>query len=567
MKRFLYLIVSVSFFIGFTACKKKAPDCSAPENISDPQCLNQLPGVDSRPVALKITFKDSYFYDQNSASWMTVQKDRLSGGTFGITVPIYSNFLNQSKDTVLAKATLAEDQKNRPTLYQATDFNFVPFIEIVAEDGVDYLFDYIKRDLNNNVIYEKNGSVPVYNGHVILPLVNAMFDNQFYSTNASLGSRFVHSITFAAQSKNKKGILSSTIDFETTFQIPPTDFLVDYTGDMDTFSLAKRWRYYFKNNDYSPNQFFKFFTLKEKKTIPEQVPLDLKVVFQTPPELKIEQEVFFELPFDYDTFKTSPNNTIIPLRGSRFYAKKTTLGSGSDFKMNVKINNTTVPLTNTKELEYLNLPAGKPWNFEFYYNMTQNDGYAVNPLNGVGVLNPLKPMCWDFANSTYSPILEETSKELAIAGNGYISICHPSANKKVTVAAGASNIDLVDSWFGFFSYIPYNQFKKELGHFYGIKKVRFYSEGCFRTYAREVGTTSYILKSKGSAQCGSTVDADNGWVYYYAEKVFTVFDDINQYDSIDGLKPLLQTFSSRPTITDYSLFKFNGLENDIRHVY
>lgn len=556
-------------FLLATGCNKSnSPDCSSAANITNPACTNQIPPVTTRPATLNVTFADSVFYDQLSATWDTITKDRLTGGTTGITIPIYSNFLNETQAVALASSELANSQKAKPTATASSAYNFVPYIEIVPEDGVTYLYDYIKRDLNNNIIYEKNGTVPVTaDGRVILPLINAEFNNNFYSTNTSQGARFQHSLTFAAQSTTQKGVLSATISFETTFQIPPTDFLVNYTGDMQKFSLDKRWQYYFNGTDYNANKLFHFFQLKETNPIPEQIPLDVKIVFQSPPTIKMDEDEFFELPFDYDVFKST--NTISPLRGSRFYDHTTTLSSDTDFQMNLQMNNTTIPLTNVKELEYLAYPAATPWTVDFFFNMNQNAGYAANPTSGVGLLSPLKPICWEFNNSTYNPISEESAKASAIAANGYISICHPDSDKKVVVAAGTtSTVNLTDSWYNYFSYIPYNQYKKELGHFYGLKKVRFYASGCFRLYTRQVGTTSYVLTSKGNAQCGASTDGtDTGWVYYSAEQVFTVFDNVASYQNVNGLTPLLQTFSSSPTIKDYPIFKFNGLENDLQHVY
>ena len=177
-------------------------------------------------------------------------------------------------------------------------------------------------------------------------------------------------------------------------------------------------------------------------------------------------------------------------------------------------------------------------------------------------------MCSQFSKTNYNPIAEENAKSLAVQNGGYISICHPTANKKITIPAGSSNsLSLTDTWFNFFSYVPFNAYKNELGHFYGLKKIKFYSSGCLRVYTRQPGTSSYILASKGSTgnQCGT--DASGGWVYYTAEKTFTVFDLTNNYTNSIGLVPLIQTFSTSPAITDYPLFQFNTLDNDVHHVY
>jgi hypothetical protein len=561
-------LIFLSSLVAF-GCTKATPPCSTPEDINKPECVTQIPDINTTPATLSINFKDTYFYDQNSKSWQTIQRSRLLGGTTGSTIQIYSNFLNSTLDSALAKTTIAAEQNQDPSKFSESNFNTIPYIELVPEEGAEYLFDYVKKDLNNNVIFEKIGKVPFINGKPILPLVNTVFDNQFYPADSSVGSRFIHSINFAAQSRTKKGSVSGNIDFETSFQIPPTDFTIGYSSQVQSFNLKKRWKTYFKDRDFVANTSFPFFTLKEIKEKPEQIPLDVKFVFQRTPTLRMEQEVFFELPLDYDTFITS--GEIIPLRGSRFYSKKVLLDSVSDFKMNATINSRTVPLVAQKEYEYLNLPAGTPWELTFNYDFTQNVGYPASS-NGLGLLTPLRPICNELAKKSFGPIKEQTERDAAIANNGFISLCHPTLNKKVTIAPNAvSTVSLLDSWFDFFSYIPYNPFKKELGHLYGIKNVKFISEGCVRILTREVGTNSYIIKSKGSPQCSDPAstgtNVDNGWVYFYAEKVFTIFDDLPRYESVDGLKPLIQTFSSKPTITDYDNFWFNGYKNDVRHIF
>lgn len=565
--RFFTLISSI-YLLSFAACKEEVPPCSTPEDINKPECVTQIPDINATPATLSINFKDTYFYDQNSKSWQTITRSRLIGGTTGSTIQIYSNFLNSTLDSALARTTIAEEQKKSPDRFTESSYNTIPYIELVPEEGAEYLFDYVKRDLNNNVIFEKIGTVPVINGKPILPLINTVFDNQFYPVDSSVGSRFIHSINFAAQSRTKKGSTSGNIDFETSFQIPPTDFNVAYSQQINSFNLKNRWKYYYKDRDFVANTLLPFFSLKEIKEKPEQIPLDVKFVFQRTPTLRIEQDIFFELPLDYDTFVST--GEIIPLRGSRFYSKKVILDSVSDFKMSASINSKIIPLVSQKEYEYLSLPAGAPWELTLNYDFTQNIGYPASS-NGLGLLTPLRPICNELAKTQFSPIKEQNERDSAIANNGYVSLCHPVLNRKTTIAPNVvSTVSLLDSWFNFFSYVPYNPFKKELGHFYGIKTVKFISEGCFRVLSREVGTNSYIIKSKGSPQCsdsstGSTTD--NGWVYFYAEKVFTIFDDLPLYESIDGLKPLIQTFSSKPTITDYDNFWFNGYKNDTRHLY
>jgi len=220
-------------------------------------------------------------------------------------------------------------------------------------------------------------------------------------------------------------------------------------------------------------------------------------------------------------------------------------------------------------LEYDNLPAGTPWNVEFDYNFTTNSAYQ----NQYGLLTPLKPACWDMANLVFPPLSYANIQSTAAASGGYFSICHPEANEPVAFTAGEqTSLSLNDSWYGYFSYIPYDQYTNELGHLYGIRNIRFYSSGCFQVYTRETTTNNsgtWSLASSGSSQCtssGSTTNTNSGWVYYNAQQSFTIFDDINSYSGVNGLSSLLQTFSS--SSTDSSLgFHFNGLNNDFNHLY
>jgi hypothetical protein len=539
-----------------SGCNSSTTPCSTAADVNSPNCSSQIPGVSSIPVSLTITYANSYFY---------VTSGNLSGGTFGTTVPIYSDFLNLDQTTALQSVLLASAQFTNPSNYPVTSYNYIPYIEIVPQVGATYLYDYVKKDLNNNVIYEQNGTVPVIDGRVILPLINAEFNGQFYSTNAAIGSRFIHELSFAAQSSSQQGTLSSAIDFETSLMIPPTDFSTNYaSGDLPNFSLDNRWNYYFSQTDFTPNPAMHFFTMTNNKPTPEQVPMDVKFVFQTPPVLNIDEQVFFELPFDYNTFEST--NTIVPLRGSRFYAKTQTLTSNNAFNEVFKIAGNNVSLTSQTTLEVDSLPAGTPWNVDFFYNFNQNAGFAST--SGRPLLTPLKPICYEFSNSTFDPIAEAAAKTAAIASGGYLSICHPEADTTVTIQPGQTNINLVDSWFNFFSYIPFDQFTSELGHMYGVKSVRFYTSGCVQVYTRLPGTTSWILSSQGDANCGQGVGAANtGWSYYNADKTFTIFDNIANYQSTNGLVPLLQTFSTSPVITDYPLFYFNGVANDTNHLY
>lgn len=562
----IFLMISLS--VLSISCSKDEDPCSKASNKDSAECSTLINDIDDRPLTLSVDFKDSFFYDQNTQNWSTISKENLNGGVLGLTVPIYSNFLNISTASALTKISIAEDQKNRPAVYPKSDYSHIPYIELEYESGVDYIYSYVKKDLNNNIVYEKTGTVPIYQERAILPLINQSFDNQFYSSLTQIGSRFIHSITIAAQSNNKRGTLSRTIDFETTLQIPNTNFYIEYADDVKNFTLPNRWNYYFKGQDFVPNDQFKFMTLKEIKDISEQIPLDIRVVFKEPPKLSLSQEVFFEMPLDLDALKTI--GRVTPQRGFSFYTLKSTFDSDKDFRMKIRMNNQFVTLSSQREFQVLNLPAGTPWDMEFFYDFTQNALYN-NQGDGKSLLTPLRPVCQNMSNTVFAPLQERQDKNTAIASGGYIAHCHPQTNGKVIIPQDqitTTPLELSDTYYDFFSYYPYDQYKKDLGHFFGVKSVTFSAEGCVRVYVRQPNTSNWELKSQGSAACeeeGSS-GPGSGWVYYYAERQITIFDYMNSYDGVAGLKSLMQFFGSRP-LRQTPYFYFNRDLNSTKHVY
>lgn len=567
--KFTMAVLTVGLSLSIlSGCTKSSDPCSNSSNVDDPSCQKNIPNIDDRPLTLDIKFQDSYFYDQNTQSWNTITKENLNGGLFGLTVPIYSTFLNISKDAALAKISLASDQKARPSAYPKSDYSRIPYIEVEYESGVDYIYNYVKRDLNNNIVYEKTGQMVIYQNRALLPLINAMFDNQFYSSDTQVSSRFIHTLAIAAQSKNKRGTRTANIEFESILQIPNTDFYVEYADNVKNFTLPSRWSYYYSGTDGIPNSQFKFITLKEIKDVSEQVPLDIRVVFQEPPKLTMEQEQFFELGLDLDSLKAS--GKVTPQRGYAFYVQKNTLDSDRDFKMKIRMNNQFVALSNQREFEVLNLPAGTPWDMEFFYDFTQNGLYSSG--DGKGLLTPLKPACNEIQGGQFYPIQDKQEKETAIQNGAYIAICHPQANTKVTIPAdqiATTPYELSDTFYDFFSYYPYDSYKKELGHFFGLRRVNFKAEGCVRVYVKSPSSSNWELKSQGSAAClqeGDDPGTNNGWVYFYAERQTTIFDYINNYDGVSGLKSLIQFFGSRP-VRQTPYFYFNGDLNNTKHIY
>ena len=520
---------------------------------------------------MNISFKDSYFFDQNSQEWKTILATNLAGGITGMTLPIYSDFLNITTKAAISRITLAADQFTRPGQYAVIDYNRIPYIEVTYEDTVDYIYSYTKTNSDGNIVFEKQGSLVIQDGRAILPLINETFDGNFYSASNSIGSRFTHSLSIAAQSKDKKGTRTSYITFETLLEIPNTDFYVKYSDDVKAFSLNNRFKYLFNGTDNQPNTRFNFMTLKELKEVPEQIPLDFKLTFQEPPKVKITEEVFFENSFDLTQVKSA--DEVLPQRGFEFYTRTLNMDSGLDFGMALRVNGADITLVSGREATILNLPAATPWDINVFYDFTQNPLYT-SP-DGSPLITPLRPVCHQMSQTPFSPLAEETLKKTTTLANGYFATCHPvdQSMPKIISSTNVSTDPLAsypDTWYGHFSYVPYNIFQRDVGHFYGIKRITYSMSGCLKVEIREPGTIPWLIKSKSNPACDQPGGTTNqGWVYFYAEKTTTIFENINDYEGFVGLKPLIQSFGTRVN-KQTSNFKFNGkdvLDSSSRKIY
>lgn len=557
MIKFSKLLIIIGF-LAITACNDDDP-CSNAENVNNPECRRDIPDIDI-PKTLEVNFDDSKFFDQNSSTWRTISATNLTGGLMGLTVPVYSSFINIGVPEALTSISIATDQEANPGNYTQAQFNRIPYIQLQQEDGVEYLYFYEKVDLNNNIVKELTGQFLTLNGKAYLPLINAMFGGDFYSANDVDGNRYIHTIKIAAQANNQAGNIASTIIFESVLLLPNTDFTIQYAANVNNFSLKNRWASYFNNIDNVPNQNFNFFKLREIKDVSEQIPLDIRVVFKEPPRLKLTQEVFFEMPLDFDALKVS--NTIIPQRGYSFYVQSYEFDSLNDFRMKIRMNNQVQELVSGQEFIVNNLPAGTPWDMDFLYDFSTSTFFP----SGSQLLTPLKPVCNEIKGTPFAPITENQQKTNSFNTGGFFAHCHPTTNAKVVLSANDvinTQLELNDTFYDFFSYVPQNDTRNDLGHFLGIRRVRMTSEGCVRVFAKQAGTPTFELKSQGNSACGA---GEEGWVYFNAEKTFTIFDSVNDFDGVSGLKNLIQFFGSKP-IRQTPFFKFNGNVNDARHIY
>lgn len=539
--------------------------CSSAENIDNSECTKEINNNGTDSVALNLDFKDTYFYNRLEKEWKTITKANLDGGLFGVNVPAYSSFLNLDPQEALDQVLIATDQKENSERYNESDYNIIPYIEVQYQSGIKYAFNYVKKDLNGNPVASVTGELLIKNNRAILPLVNKMLGNQFYASTDPIGKRYIHSVAISAQATNQQGSSPKIVEFESTLQTPVTDFYVDYDDNMDDFNLNNRFSYYFNGSDNIPNQNFRFFTLREDDE-PEAVTVDVRILFKEKPVLEIEQELFFEVPFNLDKFKTT--NEVEVIRGESFYVEKSSLNSTDHFRLKVIMNNQIQNLTDGREFIVSELPAGTPWDLEFLYDFRQNESY--NSSTGQPFITPYKPTCDEITNKAFNPLLSEQEKKTAKQQEGFLSLCHPTLNKKIFLSKpeiASTNLDLSDTFYSYFNYVPADDLKNVVGHFNGIRKVKFKLEGCMRVYVKTPTSSNWELKSKTSNACIEDGEENSeGWIYFNAEKEFTINNDIDRFDGVPGLRSLIQSFGSKP-IRKTPHFKFNGLVNDTEHLY
>lgn len=567
MKNSLIYIVLLAFMAIITSCSNSGDKdpCSSASNIDDAKCQKNIPTTGGGTISLDMAFKDSFFYYGFEKEWKTISKSNLEGGVAGVVIPIYSSFLNKDAADAVDEVLIAGDQKQNPSRYQEADFNVIPYIEVQYEPGLQYVYNYVKKNLNGDPVASVTGRLIVKNNRAILPLVNAMFNNQFYSPTDLIGKRYIHSISVSAQSVNQQSSAPKRFEFESILQIPIVDFYVDYSSAIRAFTMKDRFNNFFAGGDGLPNQNLHFYSLKQN-TQPEAVQVDLKVLFKTRPKIVIEQELFFENPIDIDKFKTT--GEITPARGESFYTEKVELDSENHFRMKVVMNGVTQNLTDGREFVVQNLPAGVPWNIDFFYDLRTNA--AFSSPTGQPLITPYKPTCSEITGAAFTPLASAQEKAQATQLEGFLSVCHPDLNQKVVLTRAdlaTTQISLTDTFNSFFNYIPQDNIRNVTGHFNGLRTITFRMEGCVRVYVKTPTSSDFELKSATSQACvGEGETNSDGWLYFTSSRTFTISGSVADYQSIPGLVNLIQSFSTKP-IKRTPNFKFNGLINDLRHIY
>lgn len=568
--KLLNSIIIVSFMLVLGACSKgkEGDPCSNAANIDDPKCQKNIGNVDNTEVNLSLKFLDSTFYSPLEKEWKEVSSGNLNGGIMGHVIPVYSSFLNLTKTEAINIIKNSKGQKDNPNSFLEVDYSTIPFIEVEAQKGVDYIYRYKKKDLNGQDIASYTGKMEISDGRAYLPLINAMFQGQFYSINDEVGQRFIHELQITAQSENIQGQIPKVIEFESFLQTPITDFYIAYSNSIKDFSLRNRFDFYYSGQDNVPNQNFSLLTLKQD-TDPEVTRSDLRIMFKNRPKIVIEQEIFFENPIDLDRFKEKGEVSVV--RGQNFYTKTILLNTDNFFNLKVRMNGAIQNLTDGRIFEVANVPAGVPWDLEMIMDMTTNPLY--NNTQGTPMITPYKPTCGEITGNAFAPLAAKAEKQVATQSEGFLAICHPKTNQKLFLNKSettTTQFDLADVFYDYFNYVPEDNLKNITGHFNGIRRVTFKLEGCMRVYSRSSGGSGvYELVSKKAEACLDANEQDQGltgWVYFNASKTFTINNDLERFEGVAGLKAIIQTFGTK-AVRRTPHFKFNGLVDDLDHLY
>lgn len=551
----LAVLLTISFL--FAGCSEPEEECTTGSTSAECRVETDL-GIDAG--LLKIDFLNSDFYDINTNSWVVLKAVELNSGLISSTVPVYSSYLNLGINEAVNSAKNAKGQKDD----NLAEKNQVPFIEFAAKDGVRYLYRYQKKTLSGTLLVDEQGIVPVTGTRAILPLVNASFNGQYFTSESTVGTKFKNVVQIIAET-NKKAGSAYQIEFESIFAIQSIDFLTAFSAQIQNYSLPTRWKSYNNATNTSGNTNFSFVTLQDKKAIPTSVPVDTRVVFKAKPKLQMRQELFFELPFQGDLFKVS--QVVVPDRGHKFYTTTINLDSDRDFNFKVFLGGELLT-PNSLNFEKSNFPSGKKFDVSFSYDFSQNVKYG--PDNGDPfsrkLLYPLKPVCSELKDISYFPWTIEPLRDLRRSEGKYFAVCDLDDTAKVELETSSQT--RMDTWYDYFSYAPYRPDKNELGHFFGIKSVTFYMDMCLKIQVKAVGEAEWVTKTEGGSNCGDS-NSDESWSQVYVERTFTVFDYVNLYKNVKDLNSIIERFKSSSTET-YPTMKFNNeiLNGDqIRHIY
>jgi hypothetical protein len=342
------------------------------------------------------------------------------------------------------------------------------------------------------------------------------------------------------------------------------DFNIVYSNQMNTFSLDKRWTFYNNSGNTGPNRNLQFFTLQDKMGSSTISATDVQVLFKSQPNLQIEEDVFFELPFQGDLFKVT--GTVVPDRGNTFYVTTVPLSSLKDFNMRVFFGNTELTKSSLA-YQGLSVPGGNSMNISFSYDLLKNATYGSNSGDpkSFGLLYPLKPVCQELQNQPYQPWVSEPLRDASLSQGNYAAVCDLDTTAARTEVGAQPS--LMDTWHNFFSYAPQRLDKNELGHLYGIRSITFLINACIQLQVKAPGTSQWQTVTTGVPNCGG--QDQNLWTPVTVQKTFTIYDNTDQYLSVLNLSSILRRFKGS-AVQSYPTMKLNNenLNGDaVRHLY
>lgn len=541
------------------ACKPQDNEgCASAGN-----CEREVPEK-PRTEQLRVEFRDSVFLDINSDQVIRIEPERIESGNIG-SIPVYSHLINLPLESV--QDAILDSRRLFQMGVIEEDFNKIPYFTIKRRNpNENYQFQYIRR-LGNKIVAGASGNIELMDSeYAYLPMINEVFGGQLSSIlveGASSGD-YIHQISITANSPNARDSEIKNFNFRVLLSFPTKSFLTEVSEEMQNFNLKNRWEFYYKDDMATPNDDVLFASILDAQEVPDSQSADLRIVFREPPVLRFSQVLFEEETVDLGTLRETGN--VIVSRGNRFIERVINLNSANHFRLRMSVNGEFVDLDGNNEVIVRNIPPDTRWDMSFHADFNRNQSYP----NTRNLLSPLRPMCQLITRSNFNPISHLAEKSNVESEGGFYSVCHPETNKTETISQEdlpGTSLAMRDTWYDFFSYRRSiteidsgNLFVKDVGHFYGLKEVRFSMSGCLRVYSREASALStnpnpWDLKSEAHEECG--IQNDQGWVHYNISYSSNIADFRNDFaDNLD-LQLLIDNLLNR-TPVQRSDFNFNG---------
>ncbi|MEK2647395.1 hypothetical protein [Bdellovibrio sp. BCCA] len=554
-------VVMLATAFVLTSCTAGDEDKCSGVNSFDPVCGGK-DIVD--PNILNINYAESKYFDENTNEWSSIRKTDLEETILYKDIQIYPPVATATLDTTLANIKLTEegaandDQKNRAF-----------YIKLEAKDGVSYLCSY-KKTKNGTVVATTDCTFSKMGNYAYLPFINNKFNGKVYDAGDRLGDTFVNEITIVAQYSATRSS-SKTIKFNSIISASNTAYVIAMSEAMLDFSIENRWAKYHKkvSNNNVTNDNLDLFKLSDKKGAVSNPNIDLRVIFKESPRITIEQEVFMEVPIDMNKYASSKE--ISPLRGFEFRQHLISVNSQVDFMHKITVGGYDL-VNSGLEWKRESFPSAVPLDVRVVANLTQNALYT-NP-HSTTLLQPLKPSCVLEKNLAFDPVKEDEDKVKNANLGKWQGTCQIDQNRTVVVDepnSSSNTVLLKDSWYNAFDYIPLRSNKNAIGSMYGVKKITFKVQACFKVQTRadnDNSEFSWASVSSGGSNCGDSTSSSD-WVYVNYSKTYSLTNDLEKYGNDPELKNLLDKLRVAYPVND-SAIKFNGevLNGDqVKHIY